>query len=251
MRRCEQVATDRAVERPTVPAAPEADEYVFDDRLRGGERLDVAGGERREGAGVEADERLERLLVTASDPVDPLPILRHERQGRGADRHDRFIGQRRIGNPRAKGATPHTRHLRRVEPIAVSGRRLARTETRNSWPAEHEPGRPTTSLTRYGRDGPGASTSVTSVFGAGTDAPAWRPWAHVLPFAAFDDMERDEGIVCGVSRRSTCSDLLPYAGTTTMEPVRPDELTASGVSWAAVISGAFVAAAMALILLSL
>ena len=36
-----------------------------------------------------------------------------------------------------------------------------------------------------------------------------------------------------------------------MEPVRPDELTASGVSWAAVISGAFVAAAMALILLSL
>ena len=36
-----------------------------------------------------------------------------------------------------------------------------------------------------------------------------------------------------------------------MEPVRPDELTASGVSWAAVIAGAFVAAAMALILLSL
>jgi hypothetical protein len=36
-----------------------------------------------------------------------------------------------------------------------------------------------------------------------------------------------------------------------MEPVRPDELTASGVSWAAVIGGAFVAAAMALILLSL
>jgi hypothetical protein len=36
-----------------------------------------------------------------------------------------------------------------------------------------------------------------------------------------------------------------------METVRPDELTASGVSWAAVIGGAFVAAAMALILLSL
>ena len=36
-----------------------------------------------------------------------------------------------------------------------------------------------------------------------------------------------------------------------MEPVRPDELTASGVSSAAVIGGAFVAAAMALILLSL
>jgi hypothetical protein len=36
-----------------------------------------------------------------------------------------------------------------------------------------------------------------------------------------------------------------------MDRVAPDELTASGVSWAAVVGGAFVAAAMALILLSL
>ena len=124
---------------PNCAAAPEADEYVFDDRLRGGERLDVAVGERGQGAGVEAEERLERLLVAASDPVDPLPILSHEGQRRAADRHDWLIGQGRLGNPRAEGATPHTRHLRRVEPIAVSGRRLARTGTRNSWPASTSP----------------------------------------------------------------------------------------------------------------
>ena len=140
MRRCEQVAANRAVERPTVPAAPEADGYIFDDRLRGGERLDVAVSERRQRASVEAEERLERLLVAASDPVDPLPILRHEGQGAPLTGTTGSFLLAPARQPEGGGDDAPYAAPAEGRPIAVSGRRLARTGTRYSWPAEHEPG---------------------------------------------------------------------------------------------------------------